>query len=652
MENLQQKTQTEDKKQPGKLFAYGTLRDEKILKTITGKKFKRQPAILKGYKRCAPKSAYPYILPHEQEMVKGWLIEDITPEIWEKFDEYEKEGLYFLRQKVEVLTEQKKLVEAFTYVGNPEYLRRTFGDKIEYSIHKRVFEYIQERIGDEVYRVYSSSENEEKKRSRQQKLIREMFGPEINHLTSLYCSEQYLSRYVIKSELEILGVPTLKNVRKDPQIRPYAPYYLELIVKHSIVNQLEMYIRNSHIHYLFNPAPYWQFTLTMLAALRLYNNHQPQIQALINEHFDLDDFDQLEYMDYLEKSIVLAELIYKNFQEEVKYIAMEIFDQRRRGHLSLGVELEFSNLGRNAIYCSEPHQDKKYANMAYFHDFDLFRRTWKFGGHIDDHTLEYQSRKRTGGFLEYAFGKKWFFEKYSEPITNDPRILHYLVIETLKFSDIKPHSLHLNIEKQYEIDWKKENNVDFLICLLILGGDIIYESERGHHETRVSAKEIIDSHGNLQFILQNRHSPYAVQDQESTPVIEFQFPRLGTNKNYELLTMSLKGFLMGYKPRPFYIRDRMSPSSLSTHESEILMKWAEHPYSLSERTILQFLGYVEKGLLSERHNFPAHRKRYIIKILYQLEKALFLRNSLLNLPSLDKQFLNNLSQNSSSLHKK
>lgn len=621
------------------LFAYGTLRDEKVLKTITGQRFKRQPAILKGYKRCAPKSAYPYILPHEQEYVKGWLIQDIPSQVWEKFDEYEKEGLYFLRQKVEVITENNCTVEAYTYVGNPEYLRRTFGDKIEYSIHKRVFEYIQERIGDEVYRFYSDKNEAEKKRFYQQRLIREIFGPEINHLTSLYCSEQYLSKYVIKSELDILGIPSLKKPRQNREIRPYIKNYLNLIVKHSIVNQLEIFIRNSHIHYLFNPAPYWQFTLTMLAALRLYNNHQKQIQTLINENFELDDYNRLEYTDYLEKSIILADLIYKNFHDEVRYIAMEIYDLKRRGYLSLGVELEFSNLGSRAIQCSEPHEDSRYANMKYFHDFDLFRRTWKFGGHIDDHSLDYQANRNKGGFLEYAFGKKCFFEKYSEPITNDPRILHYLVIETLKFSDIQPHSLHLNIQKQYDIDWKKENNIDYLICLLMLGGDILYKNDSGYHEKRVSAREIIDSHGNLQFILQNRHSPYAIpEEEEGTPVIEFQFPRLDENKNYELLTMVLKGFLMGYKPRPFYIREQVSQSSLSSHEAEVLMKWALKPYSLSEKTILQFLGYVEKGLLTERNNFPAHRKKYIIKTMYQLEKALFLRNSLLRLPSLDKQF--------------
>ncbi len=636
-------TNIPEKEQLSGLFAYGTLRDEKVLKTITGLRFKRQPAILKGYKRCAPKSAYPYILPHDQEFVKGWLIQGIPPEVWEKFDEYEKEGLYFLRQKVDVITETNQTITAYTYVGNPEYLRRTFGDKIEYSIHKRVFEHIQERIGDEVYQLYSSKKNGGNKLFLQQRLIRDIFGPEINHLTSLYCSEQYLSKYVIKSELDILGIPTLKNIRNDPLVRPYIKNYLELIVKHSIVNQLEIFIRNSHIHYLFNPAPYWQFTLTMLAALRLYNNHQPQIHALINDHFDLDDFDRLDYVDYLEKSIVLADLIYKNFREEVRYIAMEIYDQRRRGYLSLGVELEFSNLGRDAIRCQDPYSDSQYANMKYFHDFDLFRRTWKFGGHIDDHSLEYQGKRKNGGFLEYAFGKKWFFEKYSEPITNDPRILHYLVIETLKFANMKPHSLHLNIQKQYEIDWKKENNIDFLICLLLLGGDIIYEHDKGYHEARVSAREIIDSHGNLQFILQNRHSPYAVpEEEEGTPVIEFQFPRLDENKNYELLTMALKGFLMGYKPRPFYIRNQASNSSLSTHEADVLMKWAAKPYSLPEKTILQFLSYVEKGLLTERNNFPAHRKKYIIKTLYQLEKALFLRNSLLDLPSLDKQFLDNM----------
>ncbi len=625
-----------------KLFVYGTLKKDSLIKTLLGKNFKKKRGILKGYKKYAPKTGFPYILPQEEGEVKGYVLCGLDIDDIEKIDEYEYEGSFYLRRLVDITLHNGEVVKAFTYVGNIEYLRRVFGDKIITPTQNRVYEYLYNKIGDRLNKILSENIGIDLKDKYKNELFLEIFAPEIHHLTNLYYSEQNLSNYLIKSEIEIMGIPSLKELRKREDVKPYMKNYLRFAVKHTIINTLERYIRETHNHFLYNPQPYWQFTGTILAALKLYDKHKEEIEYVIDTKFELENYMEKDYVHYIVDSIYLAELLYKNYYEEIKFIAMDIFYQKEKGYLPLGVELEFSNLGEDAVNFENSEKDKIFCNMKYFYDFDLMRRTWKFGGHIDDHTFRFFSQKKDGGFLEYAFGKNCFFQTYSEPITSDPRILHELVIQTISFSDIKPHSLHLNIQCPYEVDWNKENDPDLLICLLLLGGDFVFYNEKIYREKRITKREIVDTRGKMHFILQNRHHPYGYEEKNSIPVIEFQFPRLSKNKNYELLTMALKGFLIGYQPRPFYERATVTEGKSTDVETKYLMKWACNAKSISNKSISRFIEYVEKGLYREKKGQPAHRKKYISKIIYQIEKELSLRNMLLSNPPLEYQFSNNI----------
>lgn len=624
---------------PISLFVYGTLKDERILRTLVGKTFKRKQAVLKNYKKFAPRSGFPYILPATDHSVKGLLLMDVDKESLETIDKYEHEGSYYFRRKIKVSLSNGKVIDAYTYVGNVDSLSRIFGNKIHISIQKRVFHYLNEGIGSKVHHLLADSTGLKLSDADKKLLLHEIFGPEIHHLTNQYYSEEYLSAYSVKSEVEVMGIPHLGSMRDDVSIRPFIPNYLRFMIKHTIVNVMETKIREQQMNYLYNPAPLWQFTLTMLAALRLYNLHKDEIEDVILRSFEIHRFDQKDYIRYMYEAIDLACLLCENYHEEIKFIAMDIYQKKGKGVLPLGVELEFSNLGEYATQFDANVHDNTFCNMKYFYNFDLLRRTWKFGGHVDDHTFRFQKEKTDGGFLEYAFGKNCFFKQYSEPVTNDPWILHQLVIECVKFSDLKPHSLHLNIQCDYEIDWKKKNDPEMLICMLLLAGDFVFESDKVYRERRIGHKEIIDTQGKLHFFLQNRHSPYEGDSPaDSTPVIEFQFPRLSLKKDYELITMALKGFILGYKPRPFYQREGIVVEDLTQKESQRLIEWAHHSTSLSNETIDRFLNFVEKGLMIEKKGQNAHNKRYIEKIMFRLERRLLTHNAMLSGPPILEQF--------------
>ncbi len=80
-----------------KLFAYGTLLDEDLMRELTGRVPRSQPAVLRGYR----KGRHPTV-PHETaevdatSSISGKLYEEISPDELARIDAYEgvPEGLY------------------------------------------------------------------------------------------------------------------------------------------------------------------------------------------------------------------------------------------------------------------------------------------------------------------------------------------------------------------------------------------------------------------------------------------------------------------------------------------------------------------------------------------------------------------------------
>ena len=103
------------------LFVYGTLMDESVLRSLTGRSFSRYEAELSGFERFTPAHAYPYIVPHPRSQVRGILLIGIDQTALAALDRYEEEGHLYYRRRVEVTTSGRR-VPCETYVGNAQIL--------------------------------------------------------------------------------------------------------------------------------------------------------------------------------------------------------------------------------------------------------------------------------------------------------------------------------------------------------------------------------------------------------------------------------------------------------------------------------------------------------------------------------------------------
>jgi len=89
------------------LFAYGTLVDTDLVAQLTGKRFRTEPATLRGYRKVRGDSGYPNIVRDPQGMVDGVLLCDVDDEALHAFDRYEDEGRLYRRIEVIVTVAQQ-----------------------------------------------------------------------------------------------------------------------------------------------------------------------------------------------------------------------------------------------------------------------------------------------------------------------------------------------------------------------------------------------------------------------------------------------------------------------------------------------------------------------------------------------------------------
>jgi len=104
------------------LFVYGTLMNESVLYSLTGRSFPRSEAELPGFERFTHEDGYPYIVPNLTARVQGILLRRIDLITLAALDCYEEEGRLYHRCRVEVTVSGRR-VPCETYVGNVEALK-------------------------------------------------------------------------------------------------------------------------------------------------------------------------------------------------------------------------------------------------------------------------------------------------------------------------------------------------------------------------------------------------------------------------------------------------------------------------------------------------------------------------------------------------
>jgi gamma-glutamylcyclotransferase (GGCT)/AIG2-like uncharacterized protein YtfP len=610
-----------------RLFVYGTLTSEAHLYSLTGRRFPRQSALLEGFERILPNQGYPYIVPKSGGQVAGFLLEDVDAASLRTLDAYEDEGRLYTRSGVEV-TAGGERTACETYVGNVDALREQFG--VEVEVDRRVRAFLEQKVhallADLVDPAAVLADPSVRTRAKA-----ELLGEQIGELVETHFRFPPIFRAEAERRLRRTNLPTLVRVKADPVLRRHADNYLALAMRHIIFNQIEERIRRDYYGAVRVPNPFYERTISSLAALTFLNRNRLVVRELLRAA----DADRLqegwEYIDYAAHGVLIADRLYD--RATIEKLLQRTREHRQQSVTPMGAECEFSYLGAAAV--SDPGgRDPQYDGFYYFPDFYLLRRTWKLGGHVDDHRVHQDPRERRRGFLEYAFGRVSLLGHLSKPVTNDPWILNQLVNQAALFVEVPPHSLHLTFAVSEPMRLVGRNDLSDLLCMLLLGGDFQERPDGTCFEARVGHDEITDAQGHLYFCEENRHvaeEPPSNLDGAAEPaysaVIEYKFPRLRVNHDFEPLVVALKGYHRARNPRPFYSDFRTVAEPAVAEEAAALRAWARFPEPLAERELTRFVEAVRAGLAVEDQGRPGHSGDYVERMLTTITRLLAERNA-------------------------
>jgi hypothetical protein len=357
-------------------------------------------------------------------------------------------------------------------------------------------------------------------------------------------------------------------------------------------------------------------------ALKLLVSHNQHVQAAILQ-LNADRYDpSFEYVDYAVAAIYIAEDLYT--PQRVKNVVEWVRANRRVGAVPLGAELEFSEIGGQAIGAQEG-DDRKFDSFFYFYDFDLMRRGWKLGAHVDDHGFLTSAHTHTRGFLELAFGRYRLLGDVSKPVTQDPWMLSQLIDLSNRYINLRTHSLHISLQTDPKTPFQKIQDPEYLLCLLLLGGDLREDHEGVLREMRIYRHEILRPDGALYFSRLNKHHKNP-DDDDWTSVVEYQFPRSSFGFDYQPLILALKGLQIEANPYP--LRDFPHCSYEQEHREyeSMLTQWAAEPKPVSQQAIQAFLALVQQGLTKEIERIGAYYTPYVDYMMTKIEEQLTLRN--------------------------
>lgn len=600
------------------LFVYGSLNDDHHFRLLTGQTLTGIPARLDHFRRVQPKNAFAFAIPWRGDHIDGRLLTGVTPALLARLDDYESAGALYQRQVVEV-TAAGRSCKAWVYIADPEairpWLERGFAerDRIEAFVERTVQHYLEEKA-DRCLLI--------DRKQLALAVTQELLSEEIQGLMATAFREEGIAPWILKHEIEKASLPELGWLESDARARRYAGAYLHLAVRFMIFNQIESRFRRDFRGLARTGAILYEHTLSSLMALRLLVDQEAALKSAISQ-LGVDTLrPDYAYPDYAVAAIFIAEELWQ--EERARGIAAWLEENRQNGQTPLGAELEFSPLGVRAVQARE-NEDPLFDSFYYFHDFDLHRRGWKLGAHVDDHGFAANRRQRSRGFLELAFGRYRLFGDVSKPATQDPWVLAQLINLAARYVGVRPHSLHISLQADESRPFRTLANSEYFLCLLLLGGDLREDAGGRLREMRIFQEEILHPDTGLYLSRLNRHS----QDPEAadrTAVVEFQFSRLHYDYDYQPLIMALKGFQRAANPAPFK-EYSSGPEQEANRDLEIALKqWAAYPAPVSPAGCSAFLGLVEAGLEEEAAAAGPGYARYARSILTEIGKRLERRN--------------------------
>jgi gamma-glutamylcyclotransferase (GGCT)/AIG2-like uncharacterized protein YtfP len=600
------------------LFVYGSLNDDRHFRLITGQTLPGIPARLPQFRRVHPKNAFAFAIPWRGSHIEGRLLSGLTPALLAKLDDYESAGTLYRRQMVEVEAAGQKR-RAWVYLANPEsirpWLERGFAerDRIEAFVERNVQLYLEEKA-DRCLLI--------DRKQLALAVTRELLSEEVESLLTHQLLDDNVAPWIIKHEIEKASLPDLEWLEGDSKARRYAGAYLGLAVKFMIFNQIESRFRDAFRGVSRAEERLYEHTLSSLMALKLLVDHEATLRNAMTQ-LNVDGYrPDFNYPDYAVTALIIAEELWQ--KERSRTVAEWLEEHRQRGQTPLGAELEFSQLGVRAVQATE-NEDPLYDSFFYFHDFDLARRGWKLGAHVDDHGFTAARQQRSRGFLELAFGRYRLYGEVSKPATQDPWVLAQLINLAARFIGLKPHSLHLSIQADETVPFKRLENPEFFLCLLLLGGDLREDAGGKLREMRIFQGEILHPETGLYISRLNRHNQRP-NEESLTDVVEYQFSRLQYDYDYQPLIMALKGFQRRANPYPFKDCSDCPDREMHQDLETTLKQWAAFPSPVSQSSCQAFLEIVQSGLAEEAAVAGPEYARYVTEVMETIAARLQRRN--------------------------
>lgn len=601
------------------LFVYGTLMNDRHVKLLLNHTVKSEPALLYNYMRVVPPGAFYFIVPQQGAVTTGRLLKGLSPEDIARIDAFEDEGNLYFRKIAVVRNSTNTRQRCMTYVGNIPSLQKAFGKDILFE--DRYSLYLERKI-DQLLETIDPTEHEITRRA-----MRELMGSAVDTLIDSHFGGNYICNYLMIQAFQDAKPPLLADVMKQEELLPYADNYIHFACKHIVLNQFMEKVRHHFPNAVRLSHKYFRHGLAILLGFLFYNRNARRIESLLREK-ELDKMVPGRlYRDYAILCLGVADEVYD--KRMMRDICDEVESQWYSTPTPLGAELEFSHLGAGAV-SADAGEDPFFDSFYYFNDFDLQRRTWRMGGHVDSHHNIYAGNDRRRGFFEYAFGRFNIVGDLSRPLFDCPWGMSLLINEAVKFLDIPPHSLHISMELsgQYKQITAEPHKFSDLACLLLLGGDIRKDENGILREMRIFNKELdTNMEDSLNFSSRKYH--YCREDQtqeDAAEVMEYKFLRLRKeDTDYTGIIMALKGYQFGSNARPLTI----CPAGEKELPEQLFMReYAKHPKALTSGEIQSFVDIVEEGICEELglKKPDARRRKFIDNIHFNLlEKNAFVR---------------------------
>ncbi|MBN1555574.1 MAG: gamma-glutamylcyclotransferase [Phycisphaerae bacterium] len=639
------------------LFVYGTLMDPAVFRAVVGRSivsdaehadgqetFWACQAVLNGYKKISPDNTYLYAVPDRGHRIRGYLIRGLPVKLLPALKKYE--GRNYSRRTVQVATGDGK-EKAYIFVGNQKQLEHAFGwsfrdpMKQEILLARKIDQAVRETEAEQLHT------NEQVMRL----AVSELSGSKIRDITRRHFEAGGISDYAIRRSIREHPIRDFDRARENPAAKPFLETYLRLVVRQVVFNQFEQKIRREFRYELDHlpSSPVRRTTATdtpiesdimyeriisSLVALRLLNKNRKVLDVVTADTLGDLDARKDHLVDYVRRAVVAAEAIYE--PKAAKGQIIFVRSHMGFGYIPLGAELEFSNIGHDVIRDPQAHNvhDPRYDGFLYFYDFALDELTWKLGGHIDNHHEKAPGRARRG-FFEVALGNLSVEANISKPITRDPWVLNQLIHQTMRFYDVRPHSVHVSMQlrSQHKPDRDRLLPLYVMQCLFAIVGDPKADADGNIQLRRLMHGEIVRREPKPSMLFSEISKRYSRQTSDENPapagtesegryVQQFRFLRLSPDLNYEPIAMALKGIQIRLRPGDFLTPAQYEKSGKHRALFHKLLAWAEAPAPLPEKHVEQFLAHVQEGLLHERRGQPAHSRAYIAWCLNQLQEML------------------------------